>query len=80
MRIDCMEGNENTMINILVWPLKALWDLTAFILQANGRLLAVVLGGVFMLVGALISLTVVGAVIGIPMALFGFALVLRGLF
>jgi hypothetical protein len=75
-----MEGNEGTMANILVWPFKALWELTAFILQAGGRLLAVVLGGVFMLVGALISLTVVGAAIGIPMALFGFALVLRGLF
>jgi hypothetical protein len=68
------------MTNILVWPLKALWDLTAFILQTGGRLLAVVLGSVFMLVGALISLTVVGAVLGVPMALFGFALVLRGLF
>jgi hypothetical protein len=68
------------MMNILVWPFKLLWDVTAFILQAGGRLLAVVLGGVFMLAGVLVSLTIVGAIIGIPLALFGFALVLRGLF
>jgi hypothetical protein len=33
-----------------------------------------------MLVGILVSLTVVGAIVGIPLAIIGFLLVLRGLF
>ena len=67
-------------MDILVWPFKALWSLTAFILEATGRLLAVLLGFVLMIVGVVVSLTVIGAIIGIPIALFGFALVMRGLF
>jgi hypothetical protein len=33
-----------------------------------------------MTVGVLISLTIVGAIIGVPLALLGFLLALRGLF
>lgn len=65
---------------VLTWPFKALWSLTAFILEATGRLLAVLIGVVLMIVGILVSLTVIGAIIGVPIALFGFALVIRGLF
>ena len=43
-------------------------------------LIAVILGAVFLLVGILISLTLIGAVIGVPLALFGLLLVLRGIF
>lgn len=64
----------------LLWPLVALWKLLTGIIEITGRLVAVILGGVFMLVGAIISLTVIGAIIGIPLVLLGALLVLRGLF
>jgi len=33
-----------------------------------------------MIIGVVISLTVVGAILGVPLAILGFLLVLRGLF
>jgi hypothetical protein len=63
-----------------LWPFWAIWRLVEFILILTGRLLAVVLGLVFMLVGFIISLTVIGALLGVPLFLFGLLLVFRGLF
>jgi len=63
-----------------LWPFVALWRLVSGILVVTGRLVAVVLGLVFVLVGALLSATVVGAIVGVPLILFGGLLVIRGLF
>jgi hypothetical protein len=63
-----------------LWPFVALWRLVSGILIATGRLVAVILGLVFVLVGALLSATVVGAIVGVPLILFGGLLVVRGLF
>ena len=62
------------------WPFVALWKLLAGIVALTGRLIAVILGFVLLLVGLLVSLTVVGAIVGIPLAIVGFLLILRGLF
>jgi hypothetical protein len=61
-------------------PFWAIWKLVEFIVVFTGRLVAVVLGGVLMLVGFIVSLTVIGALIGIPLFIIGILLVLRGLF
>ena len=61
-------------------PFVALWRLVAFIVEFTGRLIAVVLGAVLMLAGVLISLTIIGAIIGVPLAIFGLLLILRGMF
>jgi hypothetical protein len=58
----------------------ALWRLVAGIIQVTGRLLAIVLGVVLMIVGVVLSATIIGAVLGIPLAAFGLMLVVRGLF
>ena len=62
------------------WPFIALWKLITGIVEFTGRLVAVILGFVLLLAGILVSLTVVGAIVGIPLAIVGFLLVLRGLF
>ena len=64
----------------LLWPFIALWRLVTTILEMTGRFVALVLGLVFMLVGALVILTIVGAIVGIPLFIVGFVLVLRGIF
>ncbi len=64
----------------LMWPFEALWWLVTTILALTGRLIVVLLGMILMLVGGLISATLVGAIIGIPLLFFGVLLVLRGLF
>lgn len=69
-----------TQMDVPMLPFKFVWGLTAFILNAAGRFVALLIGVVFMIVGVVLTLTVLGAIIGVPMALFGFALVMRGLF
>jgi len=64
----------------IFWPFKAFWHLIALIVRLTGRLLAVVIGAVLMLLGVLVSLTIVGAIVGIPLAVVGLLIVLRGLF
>ena len=64
----------------LLWPFVALWNLVAWILQFTGRLVAAILGLVFMIIGAILTVTIVGSVIGIPMIIFGFLLLLRSIF
>jgi hypothetical protein len=63
-----------------LWPFVAIWKLLAVIVEMTGRLLAMILGIVLMLVGGLISLTIIGAILGIPLAIVGFLLFVRGIF
>ena len=63
-----------------LWPFVAIWDLITWILQLTGRLVAAILGLVFMIVGAILTITVIGAVVGIPLIIFGFALMVRSIF
>ncbi len=46
----------------------------------TGRVVAVILGFVLMLAGLIVSVTVVGLIVGVPMILLGVILVIRGLF
>ena len=63
----------------LLWPFAFVWNLVAYILMLTGRFTAVVLGLVLILAGVILSLTVVGAIVGIPIALLGLLLTIRGL-
>jgi hypothetical protein len=64
----------------LLWPFVALWNLITWILSLTGRLIAAVLGLVFTIVGAILTVTVIGAVIGIPLIVFGLMLMIRSIF
>ncbi len=63
-----------------LWPFAALWKLIAVIVELTGRFVAMTLGIVFILVGMIISLTIIGAIVGIPLAFIGLLLLLRGIF
>jgi len=62
------------------WPFWALWHLISWIVVFAGRLVAVVLGGVLMIAGILLSITIIGALLGVPLFIVGILLVFRGLF
>ena len=64
----------------ILWPLVALWDLLAFILRMTGRVVALVLGVALMVLGIVLTFTVIGAPVGIPVAIVGFLLLVRSLF
>jgi hypothetical protein len=71
-----------------LWPVVALWRLVAALIGLTGRLVAVLLGVVLFIAGGLLTLTVVGAVAGIPLMIaaggakhiVGLLLIVRGIF
>jgi hypothetical protein len=65
---------------LLLQPFVWLWQLVTWVLGLTGRLVAVILGFVLLVLGLLLTLTVIGAIVGIPMLIVGFALIARGLF
>jgi len=64
----------------LLWPFIALFKLVAAIIELTGRFVAILLGFVLLFVGAIVSLTIVGAIVGIPLMIFGGMLMIRGIF
>ena len=63
-----------------LWPFTTIWKLLAVIVELTGRFVAMVLGIVLILVGVLVSLTIVGAIVGVPLAIIGLLLLFRGVF
>jgi hypothetical protein len=63
-----------------LWPFWAVWHLLTWIVRLTGRLIAIVLGFAMIFIGAVLSITVVLLPLGIPLIIFGFLLVMRGLF
>lgn len=73
-------SEERRSVPWILWPFWAIWRLVAWIVALTGRVLAVVLGLALMIAGAVATVTVVGAVVGVPLMILGFLLVLRGIF
>ncbi|NIM95326.1 MAG: hypothetical protein GTO18_16650 [Anaerolineales bacterium] len=72
--------SSSTSTHWIFWPFVAIWRFLTFILELTGRLVAVLLGAVLVVAGIVLSLTFIGAILGVPIALFGFLLMMRGLF
>jgi hypothetical protein len=75
-----MNDSTQSSVPILLWPFYAIWRLLTFILNVVGRLLCALLGIAIMIGGVAITLSVVGAPLGIPLASLGFLLLVRALF
>lgn len=75
-----MSEDQERNVPWLLWPFYALWRLLTFILALTGRVICAVLGIVLMMAGVAVALSVVGAPLGIPLAAFGFLLLVRALF
>ncbi len=63
-------------MKLLMLPFK----LVEFILKFSGRMMAVILGLVFLAIGIALSLTIIGAIFGVPLAIIGFLMIIRGFF
>jgi hypothetical protein len=73
-------SNENRKhVPWFLWPFYAIWKLVIWILQMTGRTVAFFLSLVFVFVGILVSLTVIGAIVGIPLAIVGVMLFIAAL-
>ncbi len=70
----------NRRVPLLLWPFYALMQLVIWILKMTGRLLGFILGIVFVVVGVLLSMTLIGAIFGVPLAILGVMLAFKSLF
>ncbi len=74
------DSTENTQIPLLLWPFYAIWRVVTFILGLAGRLLCSILGIALIIAGVAITMSIVGAPLGIALASLGFLLLVRALF
>lgn len=63
-----------------LWPFYAIWRLVTLLLEVTGRVICAVIGLVLLVVGAVLTVTVVGAPLGIPLAAVGLLLLARAIF
>ena len=75
-----MNDSTEKRIPILLWPFYAIWWLITFVFEIIGRVLSAILGIGLMFAGVAITLSVIGAPVGIPLAALGFLLLIRALF
>ncbi len=73
-------SNDAARIPWLLWPFYAIWRVLTVILQITGRIICAILGLALMATGVAVTLSIVAAPIGIPLAVFGFLLLIRALF
>ena len=67
-------------VPILLWPFYAIWRLLTFVVELVGRLLCGVIGLGLMVAGTAITITVLAAPVGIPLAAVGLLLLVRAIF
>jgi len=58
----------------------AVWDLLAFVLRLTGRLLGFTSGMLLLVIGGVLTLTVILVPVGVPLIIVGFLLIVRSLF
>lgn len=64
----------------IFWPVAAVWDLIAFLLRLTGRLVGFAVGLVLLVLGGILTLTIVLAPIGVPVLIMGFLIMVRAVF
>jgi len=75
-----MNDSRNGRVPILLWPFYAIWRLLTLVVELIGRLLCGILGIGLMIAGVTITLSIIGAPLGIPLASVGFLLLVRSIF
>ena len=75
-----MNDSADSGIPWILWPFFAIWKILTLILNITGRIICALIGIAMMVAGVAVSMSIVGAVIGIPLASFGFLLSVRALF
>ena len=75
-----MNYSNDNRVPVLLWPFYAVWRLLTLLVELIGRLLCGVLGLALMVAGVAITITVLAAPVGIPLAALGFLLLVRAIF
>ena len=65
--------------NLLLLPFRLVWGIVRFVFELTGRLLAVVIVVALVVAGVILTLTVIGAIFGVPLIAIGVRLILKGI-
>lgn len=68
------------MLRLIFWPFRLVFGLWNALFRLTGRLVMGIIGSVLLCTGIILTLTIVGSVAGIPLALLGLSFCLRALF
>ena len=75
-----MQHHHRRRVPWYLWPFVALWDLMAFILGLTGRLVLGVIGLALMIVGLVLTVTLLASPVGIPHLIIGLLMIFRSIF
>lgn len=64
----------------IFWPVVALWRFLSTLVRWTGRLVGIVFGLTLMALGLLLTLTIAGAIVGIPVGVVGLLITIKSLF
>ena len=67
-------------MKLLLFPFILAFQIVESLLRITGKLIVVLLGFVFTILGIILSLTIIGAIIGIPMTVLGVIMIIKGIF
>ena len=65
---------------LVLLPFTLLWRLISFVVETVGILMGLLVGFVLMVVGAVLCLTVIGSVVGLPLLFIGVLITLRAIY
>lgn len=66
-------------LKLLLFPFILIGKLIEWTIELTGRFVAIILGLIIMILGLLLSVTIIGAILGIPLILIGVGLIIRGI-
>ena len=75
-----MSANAFQRTPVVLWPVVAAWKIITKLVALTGILIALLVGFVLMVVGVTLSMTVVGAVVGLPLLFIGVMITLRAIY
>lgn len=65
---------------LVLLPFTVLWRLISFVVETVGILMGLLVGFILMVVGAVLCLTVIGSVVGLPLLFIGVLITLRAIY
>lgn len=67
-------------MKLLLFPFKLAMFIVESVFRLTGKLITIALGFTISAIGVILSLTIVGAIIGIPLLILGVLMIIKGIF
>lgn len=68
------------MLRILFWPFELLWSIIGLVFDLLGVIISLTVGLILAIAGTILTCSIIGAFIGIPLIVFGILLAVRSFF